>query len=100
MSEKRKCCEKIWPRGSWSRQPCMSPAKHEINGLWYCGTHNPEAIARRKAREEAQYQAKLKVDQEIRARKNFDLRAGNACRALGIDEPEKLLTEWQRKEAR
>lgn len=34
--------------GSFGR--CKSPAKYQVNGLWYCGVHNPETVAKRNAK--------------------------------------------------
>ena len=55
MTDKRTCCQPIdrRPSGSWlsSYGPCGRTAKHERDGKWFCGMHDPVAIkAKRDAR--------------------------------------------------
>lgn len=43
----RKCEGKKWPRDSMRPWPCGLKAKVEREGHWFCGTHDPIAVAKK-----------------------------------------------------
>ena len=47
---KEKCCSRVWDDTMRSTRGCDRSAKYEVGGKRYCGTHNPEAVARREQR--------------------------------------------------
>lgn len=51
-------CEKIIYGGNaaFGGSRCSNKAKVEVNGKWFCGTHSPEAEARRKAKRDQRYE--------------------------------------------
>ena len=53
-----KCEESVRVPGRWPRfNPCGKSAKVENNGKWYCGIHSPDAVAARRAKSDAKWQA-------------------------------------------
>ena len=85
MNEKCKF-DMIPDSGRWpSFHRCSRPAKKD----GYCGTHHPDAVKRRKEKQEARYAAESKAIDENWARRVFNERAGNRCRKLGI-QPEEI----------
>ncbi len=67
--------------GGWRRISCSKKATKDS----YCGTHHPDAVKRR----EAKAKAEMKEWHEKYARLDFDKRAGDKCRELGI-QPEEI----------
>lgn len=52
------CCTKVFRSGgSWGGEACKKPPKVAINGKFYCATHDPAAEAKRKAANDARYEA-------------------------------------------
>ena len=80
-----KCKAKV-TRGSWGRQyGCSKNATRD----GYCGTHHPEAVARRKEKSKQAWGDKMARYQAKQDREGFNARAGNRCRELGI-QPEDI----------
>lgn len=67
---------------------CMKKPKVELDGKWYCAFHTPEATSKREQAWNAKYEAKRKFENAKWEREKYDRKAGDACRALGILEPE------------
>lgn len=56
------CCEVVW-MGAWRSHHCGKPAKFEVNGLNYCGIHNPnKAPTKAQIAAEENYTARRKRD--------------------------------------
>jgi len=54
--EKHECEERVYPPGNaFHHYQCGKNAKSYENGKWYCGIHNAEAVANRKAKSDAKY---------------------------------------------
>jgi uncharacterized Zn finger protein (UPF0148 family) len=71
--------------------PCSNRGKYEVDGKWYCGVHNPEAVKRREERiaerdrrRQEQWDRQWKKEQHA-------TKAANALR--GIDDPEAWVAE-------
>ena len=78
----KRCKERgIWDKYSWSSRQCTKNATRD----GYCGIHHPDAVKRRRDKQNATYAAK----QKMWDLKEFDSRAGNRCRKLGI-QPEEI----------
>lgn len=79
------CKEMVRLPGAWLRSQCDNKAKRD----GYCGTHHPDAVKRRRDKSDTQYKiAAAEFDANDR-RESFNIRAGDRCRALGI-EPEEI----------
>lgn len=50
-----KCNERIWPLGAYHSSSCGRTGKVEVNGIWYCGIHSPEAKQRREDKRKARW---------------------------------------------
>lgn len=66
-----RCCKRVYG----SNQPfggtmCSKPVKVEINGKSYCATHDPEAVLRRRQKQEARWQSESEALQEKTKRIN------------------------------
>lgn len=88
MNEQR-CSTRVYSgeRADWGGHTCGRKAKVEVDGKWYCGIHNPESVAKRRKKQEAEWAEKSKRDHERWDREKFDRQAGDACRAMGIKDP-------------
>ena len=82
-----KCKEKMVPVGGRSVSFHLCFYKATKDG--YCGVHHPDAVKRRAEKTEARW-AEIARQREARyASEAFNRRAGDRCRALGI-EPEEI----------
>lgn len=75
-----KCCGTVWPAGAFRSYPCSRNAKVERDGKWYCGTHDPVAVAakqssKKELREREWLEYRAKVAKETADRKQKDHRA-------------------------
>jgi len=79
--EKRQCCIKVSDSKGWHSYPCSKPATVEVDGKWYCGTHNPVKVAERnaKATEKWGRESNLRIAERI---------AGDACLSINPDNPQ------------
>lgn len=59
MSDKPKCCAEVYRNYDW--YPCGHHGKYQHDNKWYCGLHNPEAKAKRNARERARWARETKI---------------------------------------
>ena len=85
MNEKCKF-DMIPDSGRWpSFHRCSRPAKKD----GYCGSHHPDAVKRRKEKQDARYEAQSEARSKQWKREEFNERAGNRCRKLGI-QPEEI----------
>lgn len=79
MSGKHECCAHVG-RG-WNYRACAKTAKHERDGEWYCGTHDPVA---RKAKQDVR-------DEERRAW--FRLRNAEREQAKRVSDAERTIID-------
>ena len=89
-----KCTESVWTslgNGHGISGTCGRTGKVLANGKWYCGIHNPEAVAARRRKSEALYQAKSKKWREDFEHEEYNRKAGDICRSLGLTDPAQLL---------
>lgn len=100
MSEKQQCSVRVFDgsRMNFQGYMCHKPAKVQADGKWYCATHDPEAVKRRNAKQEEKWEAQRKADHERWDRQAYNTKAGDACRALGIVDPETELPKLVRRE--
>lgn len=98
MSEKPVCSEKVSDPYRFGGRQCEQKAKYQVNGIWFCGIHNPEAVKARDLKMRSKWDADSKAWTERRAREVYDAKAGNACRDLGIVDPETELPKLVRRE--
>ncbi len=55
------CCKRIYGSGhSFGGSKCSVPAKFEVGGNWYCHIHNPDAVAKRRADNQARWDEESK----------------------------------------
>ena len=81
-----KCKESVHDTGRGvGFHKCFNNAKKD----GYCGIHHPDAVKRRREKNDALYAAQTKKWDEQWAKKAFNVRAGNRCRELGI-QPEDI----------
>lgn len=97
MSEKHKCCATV--QGEYSHSyTCGRAAKHEREGKWYCGTHDPVAVKARRdasaAKWQEQWEAMRLRREQDRQRQEYERKCVNALR--GIDDPETWVAEVRR----
>ena len=78
-AERKQCSEKVFD--GVCRCFCRIPASVERGGKWYCGTHDPERVAARRAKRNAAYALE-------REREDSMLRLAEArVKALGAGRP-------------
>ena len=82
------CKEMVRGEGQWGsfhRHHCGHKAKRD----GYCGIHHPDAVKRRREKSEERY-AEIARRRKVRyASEDFNIRAGDMCRELGM-EPEEI----------
>lgn len=66
------CCKSIYRTGYRGRQ-CAKSAKVEREGKWYCGTHDPEAVANRHNARVAEWQAAQEASRNLREQRDAAL---------------------------
>lgn len=65
-----RCCKKLFgPEYSFKGSLCRNPAKVEVDGRWYCGTHNPENVAKRRARDEERWKREREASEAAHRRR-------------------------------
>lgn len=57
--EKHKCSARVF--GDWHSHPCRKPATIEVDGKWYCGTHNPIKAKTREAKATKELEHKMLI---------------------------------------
>lgn len=63
VTQEKRCVGEAWTTGNFPRQyRCSHRGKVQRAGGWYCGTHDPDAIAVRKAERDAKYAAEQAAD--------------------------------------
>ena len=88
MSEQ--CCVKVYAVGMLSRFPCANKAKVEVDGEWYCGTHNPVAVAKRAEKARTRLAEEGRLAQVAREERTYNLAMGAMCREYEIKDAEEL----------
>ncbi len=81
----KKCREPVLHGPAYSPILCTNDAKRD----GYCGIHHPDALKRRREKAEARYKAKWEASKAKLRREEFNQRAGDRCRELGI-QPEEI----------
>jgi hypothetical protein len=57
------CCVTVFrSNGLWGGSRCSNRAKVEVGGKFYCGTHNPDAQARREEKRNAYYESHYRAN--------------------------------------
>jgi len=88
MSEQ--CCAKVYAPGAFNRFPCANRAKVEVAGKWYCGTHNPDAVAKREEKQRARWAEEDRKDTVAREERTYNQVMGNICREYDIKDGAEL----------
>ena len=71
LDRAHQCCGKVWMKISFARQrQCDRNGTVQREGKWYCASHDPEAIAKRKAASEIKWKQKFEYDR-VRIRLSF-----------------------------
>ena len=52
--EKHTCCERLY-KGGYHARYCGRGAKYEHGGKWYCGTHHPPTVHRKRVEREKKF---------------------------------------------
>ena len=89
-----KCVATVWTsfgNGHGCLNLCGRTGKVQANGKWYCKIHDPAAVEARKKKSEERYQEQSRKWHEQYARDQYDRKAGDICRSLGIADPAQLL---------
>ncbi len=104
MEEKHKCRETIYDRDLRGVAfPCPAAGKIERDGKWYCGIHDPVAIAERAAKREAKRKSveaakpKPRMTQAEAALRLVEAMQEHGCsfdRAFGICERAPFPSSW------
>lgn len=63
MSE-HQCCARTWPQGAYKSHGCASKGKVERDGNWYCGRHDPVAVAEKNKKRKAHEAVLQKANDE------------------------------------
>lgn len=77
LQVKHTCCKAI---GMWRSNKCGKKAKVQRNSLWYCGIHDPVAVAEKNAKRNAAWRVKYDAenaaqDAQFAAQKEIERRA-------------------------
>lgn len=62
LQVKHTCCKKV---GTWLTSTCGRTAKANRDGKWFCGTHDPVAVAEKSAKRNVKWRAKYDADKAI-----------------------------------
>ena len=81
------CCTKITSADCWHRYECSNKGKYRHEGKPYCGIHYPPNVEKRRQKSMDRIAEEMRADTEKWERQAFNGKAGDACRALGIDDP-------------
>ena len=84
------CCVNVYAPGSFQRLPCANKAKVEVDGKWYCGTHNPVAVAKRRLNQLARWAEENRKDTLAHEERTYNLAMGAMCREYEIRDAEEL----------
>ncbi len=76
---KQMCSEKVFK--GWHTYACSNPAKVERNAKWFCGTHDPERVAARKAKKDGERDRERAHAERVRQEAN------DLTTALGAGSP-------------
>ena len=88
------CAESVWSsfgNGHGMLNACGRKGKVQVGGKWYCGIHDPAAVEARKRKSEALSQERSRKWDERYQREQYDRKAGDICRSLGLTDPVQLL---------
>jgi len=79
MNEKPRCCVRIYGTGhTFKGSPCSKPARVTVGGKHYCAFHDPAKVAERRAKVQAEADARQKArNAHYEARKETERKA--AC---------------------
>lgn len=58
---KERCVARVYSGSSFGGHSCQRPSKVERNGKWYCGIHDPEYVAAKRATQEELWRAKWAI---------------------------------------
>ena len=75
MTDRPFCQKRVYRAGYWRDSSCANRAKAQYDGVWLCGTHSPEAEARRAQKQ----QERTRQWRENWDRKSAQNRYRNAC---------------------
>ena len=88
--DKPRCCGRVFRGHHYCG--CYKNATAQLDGKWYCGTHNPAAVERRKAKQAEQDKARMAQWNAKRESEAYNRRAGELCRQLGLNTIDMLNT--------
>lgn len=92
----RHCCRaRVHNENGWGFRQCGNLGKHEVDGVWWCGAHEPGRKAKREAQTEAR-QSAAHNKRLIEWRFGYEgVRLRNALREIanGHNDPRTLATE-------
>lgn len=80
-----RCRAQVWRTGAWRAAPCRRPA---VRDGW-CGTHHPEAVAKRKTAQEAKHAARRAAWEQRWTRQSL---ASNIVEAALADDLDRVRT--------
>ena len=83
MADKHQCSANVSPNEPWGvfhQHLCNHNATYLVDGKWYCMTHNPELIAKKKAEESAKWNAEY----EARRQRDVQLKELEALTGLRL----------------
>ncbi len=100
--QKLECCARVLGNNGWSGHKCTNKAKVERDGRHYCGTHDPEAIKRKRDAQNQKWDEErkakyLKFQKQQAAEKLRDHKA--ACFDVLLSEMKRHLCILERAEA-
>jgi hypothetical protein len=84
------CCAKVNAPGSFHLSPCANKAKVEVDGKLYCGTHNPDAVAKREEKLRARWAEEDRLAHVARKERIYNLAMGDMCREYEVTDAEEL----------
>jgi hypothetical protein len=57
-----KCSVAVYHPGVWNPQRCSRTGKVQVDGKWYCGTHDPARIAARNEKRKAERNRESEIE--------------------------------------
>ncbi len=91
--EKHTCVKPVWV--SYHHYPCGKTAKVQRDGKWYCGTHDPERLEKKRAERNARWDEETYARFRKSARSHAAELALSAIEASSPDEAVRLQLSYK-----
>jgi hypothetical protein len=96
MMNEKKCCKRVYG-GSFSGSQCRRPVTVTIDGACYCSIHSPDAVIRRREKQQQRWDEKWQSNVAERAEAGRKAALLDVCKDYGIATAEQLRSRLEQK---